>query len=105
MIFKRLYFCRWVLVSLDKSKEEEVVVSANPRVPHLSGKKWEVATHKVNVVHEVVKISIIPIMTIYFSPDPVLQDDGDEAQQPELLLHLGHEAVAELPGQGRAQGL
>ena len=47
------YLHRWVLISLDKSEEEEVVVSANPRVPHLSGKKWEAATHKVNVVHEV----------------------------------------------------
>ena len=28
-------------------------MSPNPRVPHLSGKKWEAATHKVNVVHEV----------------------------------------------------
>ena len=28
-------------------------MAANPRVPHLSGKKWEAATHKVNVVHEV----------------------------------------------------
>ena len=46
---------RWVLISLDKSEEEEVVVSPNPRVPHLSGKKWEAATHKVNVVHEVRK--------------------------------------------------
>ena len=64
VVFFYDYFCRWVLVSLDKSEEEEVVVSANPRVPHLSGKKWEVATHKVNVVHEVVKIiSILPIMT------------------------------------------
>ena len=31
----------------------------------------------------------------------MLQDDGDEAQQPELLLHGGHEALAELPGQRR----
>lgn len=32
----------------------------------------------------------------------MLQDDGDAAQQPELLLHLGHEALAQLPGPGRA---
>ena len=31
----------------------------------------------------------------------MLQDDGDETQQPDLLLHGGLEALAELPGQGR----
>ena len=56
------YFHRWVLVSLDKSEEEEVVMSANPRVPHLSGKKWEAATHKVNVVHEVREMLLIEVL-------------------------------------------
>ena len=44
---------RWVLVSLDRSEEDEVIIQANPKVPELSAKKWEVATHKVNIVHEI----------------------------------------------------
>ena len=38
---------RWVIISLDRSEEEEVIIQTNPRLPDLSAKKWEVPTHKV----------------------------------------------------------
>ena len=44
---------KWLIASLDKSEEEEVVIQANPKVPELSTDKWKVATHKVSVVHEI----------------------------------------------------
>ena len=44
---------RWIIVSLDKMEEQEVIIQPNPKVPELSAKKWEVATHKVNIVHEI----------------------------------------------------
>ena len=60
---------------MDKSEEEEVVVvSANPRLPHLSGKKWEAAKHKVNVVHEVGKLLLIKVLDI-----PIMTFDRSRA--------------------------
>ena len=44
---------RWALASRDQADQEAVVVAANPRLPHLSARKWEAATHKAVVVHEV----------------------------------------------------
>ena len=40
---------RWVIISLDRSEEEEVIIQTNPRLPDLSAKKWEVPTHKVTL--------------------------------------------------------
>ena len=51
-----------------------MVVSANPRVPHLSGKKWEAAKHKVNVVHEIGKLLLIKVLDI-----PIMTFDRSRA--------------------------
>ena len=54
--FFKLFFSvdnKWVIVSLDRSEEEEVIIQANPKVPELSTDKWKLPTHKVNVVHEI----------------------------------------------------
>ena len=40
---------RWIIISLDRSEEEEVIIQTNPRLPDLSAKKWEVPTHKVTL--------------------------------------------------------
>ena len=40
---------RWIIISLDRSEEEEVIIQSNPRLPDLSAKKWEVPTHKVTL--------------------------------------------------------
>ena len=50
---------RWLIISLDRSEEEEVIIQTNPRLPDLSAKKWEVPTHKVKLERIIGKLNQI----------------------------------------------